>query len=55
MNWKRFFMEQLDKDTEKFADDSAFLKAGGVNPDTLRSFVFCKSIELYIKHSGRLL
>lgn len=36
MDWKRIFMEQLDKETEKFADDSVFLKADGKNPDTLR-------------------
>lgn len=36
MDWKRVFMERLDKETEKFADDSVFLKADGKNPDTLR-------------------
>lgn len=36
MDWKRVFMEQLDKETEKFADDSVFLKSDGKNPDTLR-------------------
>lgn len=36
MDWKRVFMEQLNKETKEFADDSVFLKADGKKPDTLR-------------------